>query len=35
MMPMGCHADFKTGLGWFFGSFPMDDPVIFNPDLPP
>jgi hypothetical protein len=35
MVRMGCHADFKTGLGWFFGSCPIDDPVLFNPDLPP
>jgi hypothetical protein len=35
MVRMGCRADFKTGLGWFFGSFPLDDPVLFNPALPP
>ncbi|KAL2138964.1 hypothetical protein VTI28DRAFT_6004 [Corynascus sepedonium] len=35
MVRMSCHADFKTGLGWFFGSFPIDDPVLLNPALPP
>ncbi|KAH6636218.1 hypothetical protein F5144DRAFT_600981 [Chaetomium tenue] len=26
------HSKFK---GMFFGSFPIDDPVLFNPDMPP
>jgi hypothetical protein len=33
MVRMECKADFTTGIGWFFGSFPLDDPVLFNPDL--
>jgi hypothetical protein len=35
MVRMSSHADFKTGMGWFFGSFPIDDPVLLNPALPP
>jgi hypothetical protein len=28
-------ADWKTEMGRFFGSTPIDDPILFNPGLPP